>query len=454
LFAGWEKRFLLNLPFWSMTFSSLNQDAQSQRESTLLAEAVTMERRAIRSADWLHVAGAYGRLTTLDPNNYRYLGNLGNALWIADRPLKALAAYRQAILLAPENPVLFRGLGNVLTDLQHFEAADRAYALSSAQDGDPDTAWNHSQLLAGLEDYEGSYTLAERRWQLKGVEAWRDPAQTWRGQLECWRDHLLVWSEQGLGDTLQHLRWLGPLSKKRGPAAPPITLEVEACLVELFRQALSDLHPQPVVQSKPETGPAPPWSGWQVSMLSLPLLLGGAPIPVHSVWLRSPGWSEPRGQRRVGVVWAAGCKLSNPVTAREYERRSLGPRDLARLLNGLQELGCQPVLLQFGADREMGSQWWDAGVESLAEDANFAATAELVAGLDLVITVDTAMAHLVGAMQRPSWVLLPFSAAPRWLRKRTDSPWYPSLRLFRQPAPGEWQAVVEQVLKDLPIHLF
>ena len=88
-------------------------------------------------------------------------------------------------------------------------------------------------------------------------------------------------------------------------------------------------------------------------------------------------------------------------------------------------------------------------VEQMAHDADFAATAAMVAELDLVITVDTAMAHLVGAMGRPGWVLLPWSAAPRWLRDRHDSPWYPSLRLFRQPQPGNWSAVVDAVLKEV-----
>lgn len=415
----------------------------------LLAEVAALEVEAATPADWLLVADAYGRLSTLYPRDHRYGGNRGNALWIADRPREALVAYRQAILLAPEDPVLFRGLGNVLVDLRAFEAADRAYAFSRAHGDSPLTAWNHSQLLGGLENYESSYVLAEWRWQLAGVEPWRDPVQSWRGEPAGWKEPLLVWSEQGLGDTLQHLRWLGPLCWQRGGDAAPVTLEVEACLVELLREALGDLQPQPLVQAKPATGSAAPWPGWHVSLLSLPALLKGAPIPPRAVWLGSPRWSQPAGRRRVGLVWAAGRKLSNPVTMREYHRRSLGNEDLRRLVDGLHALGCQPVLLQFGFDQGMGSRWRQAGVESLADDADFAATAEVVAGLDLVITVDTAMAHLVGAMQRQDWVLLPFSAAPRWLRGRDDTPWYPGLRLFRQSVPGEWGMVVEEVLGEL-----
>lgn len=423
------------------------------RVARLLAEAVSRERAAGCPAEWLQVAEAYGRLAREVPTDHRYPANRGNALWIADRPREALVAYRQAILLAPDNPLLFRGLGNVLTDLQQFEAADRAYAFSRSREDHPLTAWNHSQLLAGLERHAASYALAERRWQLETVRPWRDPARAWQGQSAGWGEPLVVWSEQGLGDILQHLRWLGPLCRARGPAAPPITLEVEACLAGLCRQALVDLQPQPQVQPKPATAPASPWSGWHVSLLSLPVLLGGAPIPEQALWLRAPGWPQPDGRRRIGVVWAAGRKLSNPVTMREYHRRSLGPGDLAQLMAGLLDLGCQPVLLQFGPDRAMASSWRGAGVEWLPEDADFAATAAVVAGLDLVITVDTAMAHLVGAMQRQDWLLLPFSAAPRWLRGRDHSPWYPGLRLCRQPEPGAWSVVIARVLENLASHL-
>jgi ADP-heptose:LPS heptosyltransferase len=149
----------------------------------------------------------------------------------------------------------------------------------------------------------------------------------------------------------------------------------------------------------------------------------------------------------VGVVWAAGYKLTNRVTLREYRRRSLDSEALAQLLDGLRGMGWEVVLLQFGRDRDQAADWRREGLEALPADADFARTADRVAELDLVITVDTAMAHMVGAMRRPAWVLLPFSAAPRWLRHRSDSPWYPSLRLFRQPCSGDWGAVVDAVLK-------
>jgi tetratricopeptide (TPR) repeat protein len=400
-------------------------------------------------APWLAAAERYGRAAAQAPGDHRLLGNWGNALWIADQPQRALAPLRQAVLLAPQESRLYRGLGNVLADLQRFEAADRAYARGRQLHDGAQTAWNHSQLLIGLERYAEGYALAERRWQLAAAEAWRDPATAWRGEAVGWHQPLLVWSEQGLGDTIQHLRWLGPLLARRGAAAPPLLLEVEACLVELLRQGLAGLEPQPQVRAKPAEGGAPPWTGWHVSLLSLPALLGGAPLPAAASWLAAPHWPQPLGQRRVGVLWAAGRKLEQPLTTREYVRRSLDQSALAALLEGVLALGWRPVLLQFGPDRRWAEPWRQRQLEELPGDADFAATAELVAGLDLVITVDTAMAHLVGAMGRPGWLLLPFSAAPRWLRERSDTPWYPSLRLFRQRQSGAWGPVVEAVLAAL-----
>ena len=416
----------------------------------LLQRLAQLEASARSPADWGEVAEALASAVARHPGDARLWTNWGNALWMADRVKEALAPYQRAVQLAPQEALVYRGLGNVLTDLQRFEAADRAYQRSRQLADDPLTAWNHSQVLVGLERYEEGFSLSECRWRLPSVRPWRDPALSWTPEAPDGEGPLLVWSEQGLGDTLQHLRWLGPLQRRRGPGAAPLVLEVEAALVELLETALADLVPQPVVRSKAHAPQAADnWPGPQVSLLSLPALLGGGPIPEHASWLDAAHWSRPQSRRRVGLVWAAGRKLEEPVTAREYWRRSLTPPALDSLIGGIEALGWQCVLLQFGDDREWADGWRHQGMEDLPATADFAATAELIANLDLVITVDTAMAHLVGAMNREGWVLLPFSAAPRWLRQRPDSPWYPSLRLFRQRQPGDWMPVVAEVLAAL-----
>ena len=146
------------------------------------------------------------------------------------------------------------------------------------------------------------------------------------------------------------------------------------------------------------------------------------------------------------MVSAAGRKLDDPFCAREYQKRTLPERELWRLVAGLKQQGTLVYDLQFGCDqarhRALELELLDPGLSL----EGFATTARVLAQLDLVISVDTAMAHLVGAMGRPGWVLLPWSSDPRWLSATPTTPWYPSLRLFRQGRGGDWNGAVDQLL--------
>jgi tetratricopeptide (TPR) repeat protein len=426
----------------------------------LLHQISKLEGTATTPQAFMEVAKRYEQLRDLYPNEHQLIVNQGNALWLADCPAEALACYQEALQIQPESALAYRGLANVLTDLGKYEAADRAFVRSLRLRPDPETNWNRSQLLIGLERYQEGYGLAECRWDLKAVQPWRGPTDRWAGPdtedggaagnaLRNGQGRpLLVWSEQGLGDTLQHLRWLAPLQAIRG--AGPLVLEVEACLVRLLEQALPDLGPGTRVVAKSPEGPMD-WEGEHISLLSLPWLLGGAPLPEQASWLQAAHWSPPRrrplGKPRIGLVWAAGRKLDDPVMAREYWRRSLDGAALGRLIEGLVQRGAECVPLQFGEDRDQAAPWGDWLAEALSPTADFAATADRVAELDLVISVDTAMAHLVGAMRRPLWLLLPFSAAPRWGAEGCTTAWYGSMRLFRQKEPGDWQSAVDQILE-------
>ena len=431
------------------------------RQGLLLREISQREGKATTPVEWMEVAKLYERARFLYPSEHKFVVNQGNALWLADSPVEAQACYREALQMQPESALAYRGLANVLADLGKYEAADRAYGFGLNLRNDPETSWNRSQLLIGLGRYQEGYGLAECRWDLKAVQPWRGEVNRWPGPgtsdghgtgnaLRNGAERpLLVWSEQGLGDILQHLRWLGPLQAIRGAGAPPLVLEVEACLVRLLEQALPELGPGTRVVAKAVEGPMD-WEGDQISLLSLPWLLGGAPVPHQASWLQADHWPAPRrspaGKLRIGLVWAAGKKLENPVTAREYWRRSLDGAALGRLIEGLVERGAECVPLQFGEDREQAAPWSDRLAEPLCPTADFAATADRVAELDLVISVDTAMAHLVGAMRRPLWMLLPFSAAPRWGADGCSTGWYESMRLFRQPRPGDWPSAVAAIL--------
>ena len=123
---------------------------------------------------------------------------------------------------------------------------------------------------------------------------------------------------------------------------------------------------------------------------------------------------------------------------------------LGALVEALHRAGAELINLQVGVDRKAAEGLGSSFSSALDPQADFAATAAVVRQLDLVITVDTAMAHLCGALDQPAWVLLPYSADPRWLRQRSDTPWYQSLRLWRQPRSGDWLALVDRLVAALP----
>lgn len=395
--------------------------------------------------NWAEAVRLYHQAETLDPREHRLPTNRGNALWLADAPFQALRAQQRAITLAPHEAVPLRGLGNALRDLNRYEAAEAAYLRASQLQDDPCTSWNRSQNLMGLERYAEAFALAEARWQLPEASRYR-PAPYWQG----WplSRQLTVWTEQGFGDSFQFLRWIVPLAHW----GLQLTLEVEPPLVPLLRQALAWLPHPPTVVAKED--PPPPITGPQGSLMSLPHLLGGAPLAETLTpkqgYLRLPSWHDPlppAAQPRIGLVWAAGRKLDQPFTEREYWRRSLPTAALDALLNGLRERGAWLSNLQFGPDRDQARQWPGCFDDELAPEADFAASAAAISRLDLLISVDTASAHLVGAMGRPGWILLPWNADPRWLRQCSSSPWYPSLTLIRQPSHRDWSGLVSSVLE-------
>jgi len=435
-----------------------------------IAEAIAAEQRL----DWPAAAVAWGRAAASQPADHRLLTNRAHALWLADEPHQALVVCDQALELRPNAALIHRNRANILRDLNRFEEADAAYRETAHLEGGGAaiTAWSHSQTLIGLERYDEAYTLSERRFAVESLQPWR-LGPHWRG----WpppphpgAPPVVVWSEQGLGDSLQYVRWITALAAR----GVRVRLEVEPVLVPLLREGLARLGDGLTVAPQ-GLWPHPGHAACHGSLLSLPALLGGAPLAEAFApsegpeggrgYLRSPRWrpqraglgrAAPGGPTRVGLVWASGRKRGDGFMAREYERRSLPAPVLWQLLEGLEgaaeALGLpagalELVCLQFGADRELAEGWGGRFSATLDPHAGFAETACLLAELDLVITVDTAAAHLVGALALNGWVLLPWAADPRWLRDREDSPWYPTLTLLRQPRHRDWPGLVRQVLE-------
>lgn len=419
--------------------------------------------------DWLGSAAAYATAAEVAPQDHRILTNQGYSLWLEDLAPAAELCYRRALRVNPNCPVTLCGLAHCQRDQNRFELASALYRSAGGDEAD----WGLSQVLIGLEEYPEAYRRSEARIRLERWEAHLPPPYWGGDRLRDWptdRD-VVVWSEQGLGDTLQYLRWIPVLSREReaeasskGMPAGKLTLLVPQGLVGILREGLAWMANPPLVMAMNEL--VVESGACHGPLMSLPHELGGAPNPEHSgrPTLRSPLWSgmnsdllrgnEASNRQRplVGIVWASGQKLETPFTRREYRRRSLPPRALWKLLDGLHRAGVQVVSLQFGADTEMPAT---LGIELLQAPLpidNFTNVARLVTKIDLVISVDTAMAHLVGSMGEPCWVLLPWGSDPRWLRDRTDSPWYPSLKLYRQPEAGDWGRAIDQLLSDFIEH--
>jgi len=370
------------------------------------------------------------------------LNNAGNRLWLEDKPLQACQTLQQAIQANPDHPAPYAGLGNVLRDLNRFEAADRAFRIADQLGRDGRYRWNHSQVLVGLERYGEAWLLSEARMHTPGFRFYRE-GPYWQG----WSigdpapERLTVWSEQGYGDTFQFLRWLVPLSQQ----GIQIVLEVEPSLVSLMQAGLSWL-PTPIQLVTKQATPQAPKHPCQGSLLSLPSR--GKPEPRSDTpYLRLPQQASAAQFRRVGITWAAGREHENPVLKRDYQRRSLPLPALKQLLRGLHELNWSCVNLQIGPDRdELSPDVADMFDNALPNRADFLEAGHWLESLQAVISVDTATAHQAGAQGRPCWVLLPWSADPRWLRQRSDTPWYPCMRLMRQGPERLWAPVIDQLL--------
>jgi Tfp pilus assembly protein PilF/glycosyltransferase involved in cell wall biosynthesis len=383
----------------------------------------------------------------LKPDYAEAHSNLGVVLREQDRLEEALASFQRAVALRPEYT---EGHYNLAVMLGDFDNQDEAIVgFERATELKPDYADAHfgvalARLLQG--DLERGFAEYEWRWRCPAFAGSRPTFSQpeWDGSPLAGRT-LLVYAEQGLGDTLQFARYL-PLVAADGGR---VVLEAQRELVPLLRSLTGGVH---VVTR----GEALPPFDVHAPLLSLPRLLCTTldTIPAAVPYLqpdaeRVAAWNDELAQSgagrnglRVGLVWAG-----NPDHKGD-RRRSLPLAALAplRQVPGIQLLGLQkgPAAVQAEAP--------PAGLEMTNLGpllADFSDTAAVVEQLDLVITVDTAVAHLAGALGRPTWVLLPFAPDWRWLRERADCPWYPTARLFRQPKFGDWTDVVSEVASVL-----
>jgi len=374
--------------------------------------------------------------------NPRYgdaLNNLGNVLARDGKPRAAVEFYERALAASPGHADYLANLGGVRQALGDVGAALDCFAQAlSIAPAHADARWNRAlarllsgDLAGGFADYETRWALPEFAARTLGAPAWSGPpGEDIRGRT------ILVHSEQGYGDTIQMVRF----AKLLAGHGARVLVETHAPLAPLL-QSLDGVA-RVIVR-----GESLPRFDLHIPMMSLPLAcgvasLGDIPPAPYIVAPDGPSIALPPRQAnelRVGLVWAGR------PTHKNDRNRSLDARHLAPLA----ALGhVKMVSLQIGASAGDFAQL--PGILDLAPQlSDFAATARVLAQLDLVITVDTAIAHLAGAMGKEAWVMLPFAPDWRWLLGRDTSPWYASLRLYRQPKIGDWGSVVNAVAADL-----
>jgi Flp pilus assembly protein TadD len=427
-----------------------NEAAEHFRRAVALRPAYleALRNLAVTLADlgrFEEAAAAYREGLAIKPDLVHERNNLGAALAQLGRFEEAGDCYRQALSLQPDYPEALNNLGNVLRAQGRLDDAIAAYRQAAAlKDDYPDVHHNLAMALLAAGEFAAGWTEYEWRWQTDQLrEAHRDFGKPlWRGEAGEGRT-LLIHAEQGFGDTIQFCRF-APLAAARGWR---VVMMVQRALVRLLGSL------DGVAEVRAASGEPPPCDA-QCPMMSLPLALGTtlATIPAPQSYLQADpraasAWRErlaALGQRgpRVGLVWA-GNPGRSPILSAVDRRRSM-PFDRMAPLFAVP--GVQFVSLQ--KDERAASEA-RAIVDVMDEMKDFADTAALVAQLDLVISVDTAVAHLAAALGRPVWLLDRYDPCWRWFTGRQDSPWYPSLRLYRQPAPGNWDEVVATVAQDL-----
>ena len=385
-----------------------------------------------------------GQALARAPDHPELLNNHGLALHKLGRNEDAVLHFDRALALKPDFLEALNHRGSALAELHRFDEALASFDRSVAFNPDfADAHWNAALVRLLLGDFESGWAAREwgRKCRAVGFAERSFSQPLWLGDTPLKGKTILLHSDEGLGDTIQFSRY-APLLAARGAR---VILEVDAALNQLLSGT------DGVALCVPRGGSevldfdlhcplssAPFACGTRLETIPAAPSLPAPPQALIDAWQARLG---PRDRLRVGLVWSG-----NPAHGND-RNRSMSLRGLAPLLD------CEAtfVSLQKEPRPEDKAYLQERGgiVDLTAHLANFVETAALISCLDLVITVDTSVAHLSGALFRPTWVLLPYTPDYRWLLDRPDSPWYPTLRLFRQDATLNYACVVKTVRSEL-----
>lgn len=375
----------------------------------------------------------YRRAVALDPRHAASYSNLGNAYRDLARYADAVAAHRQALALSPDGRDTLYNLALSLRDLGEMDESLVLLERILAEHPDHhECRWDRAISYLQLGDYGRGLPEYESRWNLKRSPPRQVPRPRWDGSPLGERT-LFLHQEQGFGDMLQFARFIAPAKRAFGGR---MILECPPPLLRLFGSVEG-------IDGVVPSGQMPADADVYLPMLELPARLGvtladlPGPVPYLAAPANHPFRLPPTapGLLKVGLIWAG----------------KLTPRDRSCPFGKILELTGNPrcafFSLQLG-DRmaDLAQQGCPALIADLAPMLrDFADTAAVMNQLDLIISIDSAAAHLAGALGRPTWALLLHASDWRWLMNRSDSPWYPSMRLFRQKRSNDWDAVFAEV---------
>jgi tetratricopeptide (TPR) repeat protein len=432
---------LLKLRRWQDALQSYERALQLKPD---YAEALNNRGVVLRELkQWREALESYDQAVAAKPAFAEAFSNRGVALKELNRWDDALRSIERSLELQPDYPEAFNNRGMVLQELRRWEEALQSYQRAmDLRDDYAEPRWNMALLDLLLGDYKRGWEMFEWRWKTEDIAplARRFSQPLWLGQESLAGRTLLVHAEQGQGDIIQFSRFVALLDGD-------VVFEVPRSLVRIMTSSF----PRARVVARDTQLPA---FDLHCPLASLPLAFNTTvdSIPAPASYLAAENdlqrqWLARLGEKRrprVGLAWAG-----NPAQRNDHNRSFEFSRLLPLLDLDLEFHSLQKDLR--GRDKE--DLLSSARIRPWHDELNdFADTAALICGLDLVISIDTSVAHLSGALGAPTWILLSRNADYRYLLDRDDSPWYPSARLFRQATMGDWGALVERVRLELGNH--
>jgi len=386
---------------------------------------------------------AFQTAIRLNPRYSDAYHDLGYVFHMNGQPMEAIASYHKAIEINRNMFDAYNNLGRVRQELGDIDEALVSYRKSL--EIKPDFAEAHFNLAIALllkGDFDHGWREYEWRKRLNHRPRYDLHQQEWNGS-DISGKTIFLYAEQGFGDTIQFVRF-APLVAEKGARV----------IIECQRELMSVMQSVKGGNLVISNEDALPEFDLLCPLLSLPLIFHTAPdsIPKDIPYIMTEPtlvqkWRErmkdDSGCCRVGLVWSGNPK---------YRADRLRSVTLEILLPLWEIEGMRFYSLQKGdaANQVRSLPGWATIADYSDELSNFSDTAAMIANLDLVISVDTAVAHLSGALGKNVWTLLPYAPDWRWMLHREDSPWYPTMTLFRQPAPGDWKSVVEKLSEELP----